>query len=88
MSTNDHFVLGDYNAVCFECGRKKKFSTLKRHWQGYYVCPDHWETRHPQDFARDSPTQSQPEWTQPPGDVFIDDGNPVAVPFDPNNPGN
>jgi len=49
---NDHLVLGDWNAVCYECGRKQKASTMKRHWQGYYLCPDHWEPRQPQDFVR------------------------------------
>jgi hypothetical protein len=61
----DHLVLGDWNAVCFECGMKRKASTLKKHWRGYMVCPEHWEARHPQDFVRGVPDAQQPEWTQP-----------------------
>jgi hypothetical protein len=61
----DYFAPGDWNAVCYECGRKRKASTLKRHWQGYYVCPEHWEPRHPQDFARGVQDVQTPGWTQP-----------------------
>lgn len=67
----DYLALGDYNAVCYQCGRKFKASTLKRHWQGYYVCPEHWEPRQPQDFARAVPENITPPWTQPmPADDF------------------
>ena len=48
----DYYAEGEWNAVCFECGAKKKASSLKKHWQGYWVCPEHWEPRHPQDFVR------------------------------------
>ena len=68
----DHLVLGDWNAVCFECGRKRKASQLKKHWQGYYVCPEHWEPRQPQDFVRALPDRQTPPWTQPmPADAFV-----------------
>ena len=67
----DHYVDGDWNAICYECGRKRKASELKRHWQGYYVCPEHWEPRHPQDFVRAPREVQSPPWTQPPpADVF------------------
>lgn len=67
----DHFILGDYNAVCYECGRKRKASQLKVHWQGYKVCAEHWESRQPQDFVRGVPDVQQPAWTQPmPANVF------------------
>ena len=61
----DFLELGDWNAVCYECGRKRKASTLMRHWQGYYVCPEHWEPRQPQDFVRGIPDVQTPPWTQP-----------------------
>ena len=45
---------------------------MKRHWQGYYVCPEHWEVRQPQDFVRGIQDIQTPPWTQPmPADVFI-----------------
>jgi len=62
----DFFELGDWNALCYECGRKRKASTMKRHWQGYWVCPQHWEPRQPQDFVRSVPDVITPPWTQPP----------------------
>lgn len=62
---------GQWNAVCFECGRKRKSAELKKHWKGYWVCPEHWETRQPQDFVRGVPDQQAPPWTQPmPADTF------------------
>ena len=67
----DYLALGDWNAQCYECGRKFKASQLIRHWQGYYVCKDHWEPRQPQDFVRAVPDQQTPPWTQPmPTDSF------------------
>ena len=67
----DYLELGDWNAVCYECGRKRKASTLLQHWQGYYVCPEHWEPRQPQDFVRSIPDVQTPPWTQPiPTDTF------------------
>lgn len=67
----DYLELGDWNAVCYQCGRKRKASMLRKHWQGYYVCPEHWEARQPQDFVRGVPERPTPPWVQPmPADVF------------------
>ena len=67
----DYLALGDYNCVCYECGRKRKASTMKRHWQGYWVCPEHWEPRQTQDFVRNVPDVITPPWAQPmPADTF------------------
>lgn len=71
MGQADYLALGDWNAVCYECGRKRKASTLRKHWQGYFVCPEHWEPRQPQDFVRAQADIQTPPWTQPmPADVF------------------
>ena len=68
----DFYKHGDWNAVCFQCGRKKKASELKKHWQGYWVCPEHWEARHPQDFVRAVPDNMPPPWAQPaPVDIEV-----------------
>lgn len=66
----DYLALGDWNAVCYQCGRKRKASTLLRYWQGYYVCEEHWEPRQPQDFVRSVPDVQTPPWTQPMSDRF------------------
>ena len=61
----DYLALGDYNAQCYECGRKFKAGQLKKHWQGYRVCERCWEPRQPQDFVRAVPDNQTPPWTQP-----------------------
>lgn len=73
MGIADHYYEeGGWNTVCYECGRKRKASQLKRHWQGYYVCPEHWEARQPQDFVRAQADIQTPPWVQPmPADVFL-----------------
>ena len=67
----DYLRLGDYNAVCFECGAKRKASELKKYWQGYYDCPEHWEERQPQDFVRGLPDNHTVPWAQPQSDAFV-----------------
>lgn len=67
----DYLELGDWNAVCFQCGRKRKASTLQKHWQGYWVCPEHWEPRHPQDFVKAVKDVVTPPWQQPMEDTFV-----------------
>lgn len=72
MPMDDSWRPGDWLAVCYECGRKRQASHLRKHWQGYFVCPEHWETRQPQDFVRATPDIQTPPWTQPmPADTFV-----------------
>lgn len=67
----DYLELGDWNTVCYMCGFKRKASTLLRYWQGFYVCPEHWEIRQPQDFVRSVNDVQTPPWSQPaPADLF------------------
>lgn len=61
----DFYEGGDWNAVCFRCGAKRKASQLWKQWQGYFVCPEHWEPRHPQDFVRSVPDYPGTPWSQP-----------------------
>lgn len=71
VGKSDRLVVGDWNALCFECGRKFKASQMIRHWQGYYVCQQHWEPRQSQDFVRSVPDVITPPWVQPVSDTFI-----------------
>ena len=48
---NDYFKPGDRNAICDGCGFKFKASQLRKRWDGYMVCEDDWEPRHPQDLV-------------------------------------
>lgn len=71
MGRADFWSNGDWNAVCYECGRKRKASTLLKNWQGYFVCPEHWEARQPQDFARGVQDVQTVPWSQPYNDTFL-----------------
>lgn len=39
--------LGDWNALCDVCGFKFKSCDLKKRWDGYMVCKEDWEPKHP-----------------------------------------
>ena len=71
MGRADYFELGDYNAACSMCGRKRKASTLVKNWQGLYRCPEHNEERQPQDFVRATPDNMAVPWAQPELDQFV-----------------
>ena len=76
----DYLALGDYNAICYDCGRKYKASELIRSWEGFYVCERCWHPRQPQDFVRGVPDKQTPPWTQPrPADVFTGPGLFIAT---------
>lgn len=76
----DFLDLGDWNAVCFECGRKFKASDMIKQWQGYYVCRAHWTPRQTQDFVRGVPDAQPPPWVQPmPADNFVEFCTPNGV---------
>ncbi len=67
-----HYERGTWNATCFQCGSYFKALDLVKHWQGYWVCRECWEPRHPQDFAKALSEDSTPPWIQPPPpDTFI-----------------
>lgn len=77
----DSLILGDWNTICFECGGKFKASMMRRHWQGYYVCPEHWEPRHEQDFVKGVSDNQIPPWVQPPpADIFTHISGPGTPP--------
>ncbi len=72
MGSRDHYVLGDYNAICQMCGFKYKASELRKRWDGVMVCKKDYEPRHPQDFIRAIPEQAQLPFTSPePPDRFL-----------------
>lgn len=65
MGRADFLRLGDYNAVCYQCGFKRKASQMEKNWQGYYVCPEHNEPRQTQDFVRGIADHQTVPWAQP-----------------------
>lgn len=48
----NHFVSGQWNVTCDVCSKKIKSGEAKHRWDGFIVCPDDYEMRHPQDFVR------------------------------------
>jgi len=67
----DYLKLGDWNAACSMCGRKRKAGELIKNWQGLYRCPEHNEPRHPQDFVRAIKDDQSIPWSQPQTDIDI-----------------
>ena len=84
MSGADYLALGDWNAACAWCGRKRKASTMRQlppgvPGGGLRVCPDHWNPRQPQDFVRGIPDYQAPPWVQPEADNFVQICTPNTI---------
>ena len=79
MGARDYYKKGDWNAICYVCGFKRKASEMKLRWDGVYVCHEDWEIRQPQDFVRGIPDEQPLPWTQPENlpDAF---SGPIAYP--------
>lgn len=77
MATDWRYVSGDWNVICDVCGKKIKASKSRKRWDGFVVCEDDFEYRHPQDFVRAKQDKISVPFTRPrPTDVFI---NPEYV---------
>lgn len=48
----NYYVSGEFNLVCDVCSKKIKAHEAKQRWDGFIVCTDDYEVRHPQDFVR------------------------------------
>jgi len=46
------YISGEWNVTCDVCSRKIKAHEAKQRWDGFIVCPDDFEHRHPQDFVK------------------------------------
>lgn len=60
----DYLALGDWDAACSICGRKRKAGMLVQNWKGQWRCPEHNEPRQPQDFVRGMPDVQTPAFVQ------------------------
>lgn len=52
MSKGWDYKSGDWLVVCDSCSKKIKASKSKERWDGFRVCSECWEPRHPMDFIR------------------------------------
>jgi len=64
MSRN-YYTSGDWNITCDVCSKKIKASTSKKRWDGFIVCTDDYETRHPQDFVKAKTDKITVPFTRP-----------------------
>ena len=58
LDDKEVYIPGQFNIYCMSCARKYKSSEIRRRWDGMYVCDEDWEPRHPQDFVRGIPEES------------------------------
>ena len=74
--SGNYLELGSWNAICDQCGVKRKSSQLTKRWDGLIVCktevrPGCYETRHPQDFVRTVVDDQHVAFSRPePADQF------------------
>lgn len=67
----NHFKSGEWNLICDSCAKKIKSSIAKQRWDGFIVCPDCYEQRHPQDFVKAKIDKIIVPYIRPPNDIFI-----------------
>ena len=66
------YISGQWNVICDSCGRKIKSGIAKLRWDGFIVCPEDYEMRHPQDFVKSQTDKISVPFTRPiPTEVFI-----------------
>jgi hypothetical protein len=78
LGPRDYFAEGQWNAICQQCGLKRKSGEIVLRWDGLMVCkttvnPGCWEPRQPQDFVRGVKDEQAPPWTRPDSEPeFVD----------------
>lgn len=69
----NYFKSGSWNVTCDICSKKIKAEDSRLNWQGFVVCEDDWEPRHPQDFVQAKTDKITVPFTRPPSqDVFTE----------------
>lgn len=53
---------GDWLALCESCQFEKYASELRKRWDGFMVCEECWEPRHPLDFLKVKPETAFPSF--------------------------
>ena len=72
----NYFISGEWNLICDVCSIKYKAGKAKHRWDGFIVCPNCYEQRHPQDFVRTKQDKISVPFSRPiPQEIFI------AVPY-------
>ena len=69
---DSYYKEGSWNLSCDWCGEKIKASDARKTWDGFYVCPEHWEPRQPLDFLKGIKDNQNVPFSRPqPPDNFI-----------------
>lgn len=63
--SNNYYVHGAWNAICDGCGFKYKSIELRKQWDGFMMCKDCFEMRHPLDLIKAPRPEQAPPWTRP-----------------------
>jgi hypothetical protein len=58
---NPGYIGGNHWVICDRCGCAIRVADSRITWEGYVVCLDDWEPRHPQDFVRAREDRIAPE---------------------------
>ena len=65
MGSNNYYAKGQWNAYCDLCGKPGKSSSMRKTWDGFYVCAFHKEERNPQDLIRGIKDDQSVPWSRP-----------------------
>ncbi|RPJ57238.1 MAG: hypothetical protein EHM12_09405 [Dehalococcoidia bacterium] len=69
----NHFISGEWNVTCDVCSKKIKAHEARQRWDGFIVCPDDMEQRHPQDFVKAQTDKISVPFQRPiPTYIFVD----------------
>lgn len=72
MSKGWNYKSGDWLVICDVCSKKIKASESKQRWDGFIVCADDFEHRHPMDFLRARADRISVPYTRPQGvEAFV-----------------
>ncbi len=71
-SHRNRYVKGDWLADCDVCGFTYLASQLTKRWDGFMVCNQDYEERHPSDLLRIPRPDRPVPWTRPPKHTFIE----------------
>lgn len=71
--SRDYLDLGTWNVMCGRCGRKRKaYELVKDAYTNLLMCPEHADSRQPQDFARGIKESMAAPVIQPPSVLFTE----------------
>lgn len=72
MSRGWKYKSGDFWVTCDICSKQILASESKERWDGFRVCKEDWEPRHPQDFIKTKLDKITVPFSRPePEDTFV-----------------